>query len=126
MTTLHKYTLWFLLTFLGLSLIIPGLMNMLRPSPEGDVIFAHSISGKNHLRAVNAMIAAVGVLAIRACIDVDHSRQLVLGLGIILLFLVLARVYSLFVDGIPSVNIIIYLLIEFIMAMVFLLWPPPK
>jgi len=125
-TPLHKYTLAFLLLFLGLSLIIPGMMNMLRPSMSGDVIIAESISGKNHLRAVNAMIASIGILAIWACIDIAHSRQLVIGLGIVLLFLAAARTYSIIIDGIPSYSLIIYLIIESLMAILFILWPPPK
>jgi len=99
---------------------------MLSPSMGGDVIFAESIGGKNHLRAVNAMMAAVGILAILACIDIKHSRQRLKGLCILLFFLVFARTYSIIVDGMPSYDIIVYLLIELIMAMVFLLWPPPK
>lgn len=126
MTPAHKYTLWLLLGFLGLSLVIPGLINMLRPSMEGDVVYTDSISGRNHLRALNAMIAAVGVLAIGACFDINHSRRLVMALGLILLFIVLARAYSLFIDGMPSFSIIVYLLFELIMALVFLLWPPPQ
>lgn len=126
MSDFHKYTLRLLLVFLGLSLIIPGLINLLRPSMGGDVIFAESISGKNHLRAVNAMIAALGVLALWACLDVVHSRQLVMGLGIMLFFLVFARSYSIIVDGMPSLTIISYLLIELLMAIIFLVWPPPK
>lgn len=126
MTLFHKYTLSLLLLFLGLSLIIPGMINMLRPSLEGDVIFAETISGKNHLRAVNAMIASIGFLAILACIDIVHSRQMVIGLGIILLFLAAARSYSIIIDGIPSYSFIIYLIIESIMATLFILWPPPK
>jgi len=124
LTLIHKYTLWFLLVILGLSLIIPGLMNMLRPSMGGDVIFAESIDGKNHLRAINAMIAAIGVLALWACMDITNARQIVMGLGIILIFLVLARVYSLFTDGVPSFTILSYLIMELLMAIIFLLWPP--
>ena len=126
MTLVHKYTLWFLLGFLGLSLIIPGLMNMFRPSIGSDVVFAESISGKNHLRALNAMIAAMGVLSIWACFDLETSRRLVMGLGIILSFLVMGRIYSIFIDGMPSFSIIAYLIIELIMAIIFLAWPPAK
>ena len=125
MTLAHKMVLYALLLMLGFSLLIPGLMNMFRPGMGGDVIFAETTDGKSHLRAVNGMIAALGSVSLWACIDIGRSRLIVLALGIVLTFLVVARAYSIIVDGMPGISSITYLAVEAVMAAIFLLWPPP-
>lgn len=125
MTLTHKIVLWGLLGFLGLSLVIPGVMNVARKS-EGTVwLVAETVDAKSHLRALNAMMAALGVAALWACWDLARARVLVLGLGVVMAALVAARVYSIVVDGWPAKTTLVYLAVEAVMAAVFLLWPPP-
>ena len=45
--------------------------------------------------------------------------------GVIMAILVIARVYSILVDGVPGMVSLVYLVTELSFAIVFLLWPPP-
>jgi len=125
MTLAHKIVLLGLLGLLGVSLLVPGVMNVVRKG-EGTVwLVAETIDAKNHLRALNAMMAALGAIALWACWDLERARLAVIGLGVVMAALVLARVYSIAVDGWPGPTTLIYLAIESAMAAVFLVWPPP-
>lgn len=125
MTLAHKIVLWGLLGVLGLSLVIPGVMNVVRKD-EGTVwLIAETVDAKSHLRALNAMMAALGLIALWACWDLERARLAVLGLGVVMAALVAARVYSIVVDGMPGKTTLVYLAVEAAMAAVFLLWPPP-
>ncbi|HEY4635958.1 MAG TPA: DUF4345 family protein [Rhodospirillales bacterium] len=82
MTLAHKIVLWGLLGLLGLSLLVPGLMNVARKD-EGTVwLIAETVDAKNHLRALNAMMAALGLIALWACWDLERARLAVIGLGV--------------------------------------------
>jgi hypothetical protein len=125
MTLVHKLVLWGLLGFLGVSLLVPGVMNMVRRD-EGTVwLIAETVDAKNHLRALNAMMAALGAVALWACWDLERARLAVLGLGVVMAALVVARIYSMVVDGVPGPMTMVYLACEAVMAAVFLAWPPP-
>jgi len=65
------------------------------------------------------------MLALWACWDLERSRMLVMGLGLVLLVVVIARLYSLLVDGPPGAMSVTYLGIEAVLGGVFLFWPPP-
>ena len=71
------------------------------------------------------MMAAFGMLALWACWDLERSRMLVMGLGLVLLVVVIARLYSILVDGPPGTISVTYLGIEAVFSAVFLFWPPP-
>ena len=125
MTLVHKIVLWGLLGLLGLSLLVPGLMNVARKD-EGTVwLIAETVDAKNHLRALNAMMAALGLIALWACWDLERARLAVIGLGVVMAALVVARAYSIVVDGWPSTMTLVYLAVEVVMATLFLAWPPP-
>ena len=125
MTLVHKIVLWGLLGLLGLSLLVPGLMNVVRKD-EGTVwLIAETVDAKNHLRALNAMMAALGLVALWACWDLERARLAVIGLGVVMAALVVARAYSIVVDGWPSTMTLVYLAVEVVMATLFLAWPPP-
>lgn len=125
MTLVHKIVLWGLLGLLGLSLLVPGLMNVARKD-EGTVwLIAETVDAKNHLRALNAMMAALGLVALWACWDLERARLAVIGLGVVMAALVVARAYSIVVDGWPSTMTLVYLAVEVVMATLFLAWPPP-
>ena len=125
MTLVHKIVLWGLLGLLGLSLLVPGLMNVVRKD-EGTVwLIAETVDAKNHLRALNAMMAALGLIALWACWDLERARLAVIGLGVVMAALVVARAYSIVVDGWPSPMTLVYLAVEVVMATLFLAWPPP-
>lgn len=126
MILLHKLVLYGLLLFLGISLIYPGLMELFKAQPDSSDLVLHTTDSKNQFRALHGMMAGVGMLALWACLDIEHSRQLVLGLGIIMAILVIARGYSMIVDGLPGVMSLLYLATEVVLAAVFLLWPPPQ
>ena len=122
----HKLVLYGLLGVLGVSLLFPGLAGVVNPSAGRTWLVAETADARNHLRALNAMMAAMGALALWACWDLERARPLVLGLGVILAALVVARVYSFAVDGWPGTTTVVYLAVEAAMAAVFLAWPPPR
>lgn len=126
MTTLHKLVLYGLLGLLGFSLLLPGLMGIYKSGTGGLWLLADSVDARNHLRALNGMMAALGLMALWACGDLAHARQLVLALGMVMVMLVVSRLYSLLVDGMPGPTTLLYLVVEGLMAIVFLAWPPPK
>ncbi len=126
MTLIHQIVLYGALIFLGLSLLIPGVMGVVRPetSAAGKLV-ADGADAQSHLRSLNAMMAAVGALALWACIDLAGSRALVVALGVILAALVPARLWSIARDGAPGAMTWLYLGVEAALAGLFLLWPPP-
>ncbi len=124
MSLLHKLVLLASLGFLGLSLVIPGLMEMFKLQPGSSDLLPETVSAKNQLRALNGMMTGFGFLALWACVDLEHSRILVLALGIMLLLVVIARFYSFFVDGLSDLMSWVYVIIELLLAIVFITWPP--
>jgi len=125
MVLLHKLVLYGLLVFLGISLLLPGLMELLKVRPGSSGTLLTSTDARNQFRALHGMMAGLGILAFWACLDIEGARSLVLGLGVILTTLVVSRGYSIIVDGIPGIMTIVYLIVELALALVFLLWPPP-
>ncbi len=124
MSLLHKLVLLASLGFLGLSLVIPGLMEMFKLQPGSSDLLPETVSAKNQLRALNGMMTGFGFLALWACVDLEHSRILVLALGSMLLLVVIARFYSFFVDGLSDLMSWDYVIIELLLAIVFITWPP--
>ena len=125
MTIFHRLVLYGLLGLVGLSLAIPGLVGIFKPGVGQSSLAAASLEGKNQLRAVNAMMGALGVIALWACLDLVRFRYLVTALGVVMLLVVIARVYSLIVDGLPGRMFFVYLSVEAVAGMVFSLWAPP-
>jgi len=121
----HKIVLYGLLGVLGLRLVGPGLAGVFKPDAGRTWLIGETVDARNHRRALNAMMAAMGAIALWACWDLERARLLVLGLGLILAALVGARVYSIVVDGVPGAWTFVYLIVETVMAAVFLIWPPP-
>lgn len=125
MSIAHMSVLYALLSLLGVSLIGPGLSGVFRPNIGRTWLIAERADAKNHLRGLNAMMAALGMVALWACWDLEGSRLLVLALGVVMAMLVVARLYSWLIDGPPGATSQTYLVIEALLAAVFLLWPPP-
>ncbi len=125
MSAAHMSVLYTLLSLLGVSLIGPGLSGVFRPKIGRTWLIAEKADAKNHLRGLNAMMAALGMVALWACWDLEGSRLLVLALGVVMVMLVVARLYSWLIDGPPGSTSQTYLVIEALLAAVFLLWPPP-
>ena len=125
MSAAHMSVLYALLSLLGVSLIFPGLSGVFRPNIGRTWLIAEKADAKNHLRGLNAMMAALGMVALWACWDLEGSRLLVLALGVVMVMLVVARLYSWLIDGPPGSTSQTYLVIEALLAAVFLLWPPP-
>ena len=125
MILLHKLVLYGLLGFLGISLLLPGLMELFKVQLGSSDMVLTTTDARNQFRALHGMMAGLGILAFWACMDIEGSRNLVLGLGVIMAMLVMARVYSLLVDGMPGTMSMLYLFSELALALVFLLWPPP-
>ena len=125
MSTVHLGVLYCLLGLLALSLIGPGLAGALRPGIGRTWLIAEAVDARSHLRSLNAMMAALGMVALWACWDLEASRQIVLALGIVMAVLVVARLYSILVDGSPGAPTLTYLVVEALLCAVFLLWPPP-
>ena len=125
MVLLHKLVLYSLLVLLGISLIFPGLMELFKVQPGSTGLVLTTTDARNQFRALHGMMAGLGILAPWACLDIENSRALVLGLGVIMAILVIARAYSILVDGMPGMMSLVYLVTELSFAIVFLLWPPP-
>ena len=126
MSVLHKLILYGSLAFLGISLVIPGLIEMYILQPGSPGLLAETTDAKNQLRALNGMMTGVGFLALWACINLQHSRTLILSLGGILLLVVLARGYAMIVDGLPTLMTWGYFALELMFSLLFLLWPPTE
>ena len=126
MILLHKLVLYGLLLFLGITLVYPGLMELFKVQPGGPDIALNTTDARNQFRALHGMMAGVGVLALWACLNLEQSHDLVLGLGMIMAILALARGYSMIVDGVPGMMSLLYFATELILASVFLFWPPPQ
>lgn len=125
MSAAHMAVLYSLLVLLGLSLVGPGLVGAFRPGIGRIWLIAEAPDAKSHLRGLNAMMAALGMVALWACWDLENSRGLVLALGLVMAVLILARLYSLLVDGPPGAHTLTYLVVEIVLCGVFLGWPPP-
>ena len=124
MSILHKLVLFASLGFLGTSLVIPGLLEMFKLQAGIPGLLPETVNAKNQLRALNGLMTGLGFLALWACVDLERSRILVLALGGILLLVVIARFYSFFVDGLPGLMTRVYVIIEFLLAVIFIAWPP--
>jgi Domain of unknown function (DUF4345) len=125
MSAIHQLILYASLGFLELSLLIPGLTDTFRVTTGQKWLVAADVDARNHLRALNGMMAAVGVIALWACWELATARSLVRALGTLMVFLVVARIYSMVVDGIPSLANNVYLGVEAALGTMFLGWPPP-
>ncbi len=125
MSAAHMAVLYSLLVLLGLSLIGPGLAGAFRPRIGLTWLIAEATDAKSHLRGLNAMMAALGMVALWACWDLESARGQVLALGLLMAVLVVTRLYSLLVDGPLGAHALIYLGLESLLAAVFLGWPPP-
>ena len=125
MSALHQLVLYVSLGCLGLSLLVPGLADAFRLTTGQKWLVAADVDASNQLRALSGMMAAIGTIALWACWDLPTARSLVTALGVIMVFLVVARIYSMVVDGIPGLASNVYLGVEAALGTMFLIWPPP-
>lgn len=122
----HKRVLYATLGFLCLSLLGPGLWEVFSSSPENAGLIALQSDALNQLRAYNGIVAAVGFLAGVAIFNIEHNRSLIFSLAVIMIFLVLSRLISLFIDGVPGAMTLTYIAFESVIALILLLCMPPK
>ncbi|RMD61680.1 MAG: DUF4345 domain-containing protein [Alphaproteobacteria bacterium] len=125
MSNVHAGVLYAALALLGLSLLGPGLVETFRRRTGHTWLIADSAEARSHLRGLHAMMTAVGMIALWALWDIERARAQVLALGVVLVALVVARLYSLLVDGFPGTTTLTYLTLEALLAALFLIWPPP-
>ena len=125
MSVIHKIALYASLVVLGLSLLIPGMMGVVRPGTGTPGLVTTSIDAANHVRAMNGMMAAIGFVALWSWFDLQRARPLVLALGVLMVALVVARACSIAIDGMPSAATKRYLAIELIFGIIFLARAPP-
>ena len=125
MSLAHAGVLYAALVLLGFSLLGPGLAGVFRVKIGRTWLIADQADARSHLRGLNATMAALGLIALWACWDLENSRLLVQGLGLVMAVLVLSRLYSLLVDGWPGGLTLTYLGVECALAALFLIWPPP-
>ena len=119
----HKWLLVALLMLFGLSLLVPGAIAMFHPEPAG--LNTQTADQANQFRALYGMMAGLGVMACLACYRIERERTLVMGIGLTLALVVAARIYSLLSEGLPDWPTLFYLVIELILALIFLRYPPP-
>lgn len=124
MSLLHKLLLYASLGFLGISLVVPGLIEIIKNQPGSAGLTPDTIDAKNQFRALNGMMTGIGLLALAACFDLEKARYLVLALGGILLLVFMARMYSILTDGLPGLMTGVYAAVELLLAIIFLMWPP--
>ena len=120
MSFVHQTILYSLLVFLGASLLLPGLSGIFKRSIGSTSLVAEDVDAHNHLRALNGMMAALGMIALWACWDLQSARSLVQALGVLMVVLVPARIYSMAVDGMPGMTTRLYLGAEAVLGTVFL------
>lgn len=114
------------LLFLGLALLIPGLFHAFFLYPFSHLISPSKIEGINQLRALNGMMAAVGMLCLWCIKDTARKYPVLHGLALILLVVSICRIYSLFMDGISNFLYLGYLGIEIVLAVVLLYFSTAK
>jgi hypothetical protein len=119
-------TLYALLAIFGISLLIPGLIELFRSSSAKTWLIAESPDAVNQLRAYHGMMLGLGLIAFWCLFDLQHARLLVLALGVVLLPVIIGRVYAVISDGVPGIMTWVYLCIEIVMAATFLAFPPPR
>ena len=124
MTKFNRVVFYGLLGLLGVDLPISGLMGVFAPGTGDSRLVAQSVEARNQLRAFYGMMAAVGAVALRSCFDLARFRHVVAALGLVMALVVVARTYSLIVDGRPGEMFLLYLAVEALMAVVFLAWAP--
>jgi hypothetical protein len=66
MSIAHMVVLYASLVVLGLSLLIPGIMGVVRRGTGTPGLMAATVDAANHVRALNGMMAAIGGDANRA------------------------------------------------------------
>jgi hypothetical protein len=125
MSAAHQAVLYVSLVFLGVSLVVPGLMDTLRPATGSKWLIAADVHAKGHLRGLNGMMTAIGAIALWACWDLPNARSLVEALGAMMVFVAAVRIYSMVVDGFPNLTGRLYLGVEATLGTIFLGWPPP-
>jgi hypothetical protein len=126
MTILHRVTLYGLLGILGISLVVPGIIELFRSGSGKTGLVAESLDAANQLRAFNGMMVGLGLIALWCLFDLENARMRVLALGVVLLPVIVGRIYAMVVDGVPGIMTWTYLCIEIVMAAVFLTLPPPR
>jgi len=122
---IHRLMLYTLLAMAAAGLVLPGVINISRSDGGHSDLVAKTADARNHLRGLNGMLAAIGIIALWAMIDIQRSRNLVMALGVVMAGVVLARLFSLIKDGAPAPITWFYLAVEAVMAVVFLGFPPP-
>jgi len=120
----HKLILYAALGIFGISLLIPGLIEIFKHPPGSRGLLPTTINGNNQFRTLNGMMAGIGVVALWAVYNLDQARVVVRMLGVILLMVVLARFYSFIVDGFTGAMALLYFVIEVVLTILFLAWPP--
>jgi len=125
MSAAHQAILYVSLVFLGLSLLVPGFVDTLRPTTGSKWLIAADVDAKGHLSGLNGMMTAIGSIALWACWDLPNARSLVEALGSVMAFVAAARAYSMAVDGVPNLAGKLYFGVEAALGAIFLGWPPP-
>jgi len=124
MTKFNRVTICSLLGLLGADLLVSGLFGVFAPGTGDTRLVAQSVEARNQLRAFYGMMAALGAVALRSCFDLVRFRHVISALGIVLALVVVARTYSLIVDGRPGGMFFLYPAVEVIMSVIFLTLAP--
>jgi hypothetical protein len=106
--------------------MLPGLWEVFRSSPHQSGLVPQHVDALNQLRAYNGMVVAVGFISGITIFNVERNRTLIIALATIMLFLAISRTISVFLDGVPGLLTLAYMLIEFLIAILLLVLLPPK
>lgn len=126
MTLIHRIVLYGLLGILGISLVSSGVAELFRTSDGKAWLVAETPDADSQLRAFNGMMAGLGLIAFWCLFNLQNARTLVMALGVILIPVIIGRIYAIIEDGMPGTMTWVYLCIEIVMVLAFLIWPPPR
>lgn len=121
MSITHKLVLYAALLFVGSTLVVPGLLEIIKNQAGIPGLVPETAAAKNQFRALQGMMVG---LAFWACLDLPGAKNLVMAIGLVLLVVALSRIYSFWHDGLPGMAVRFYAALELLFAGLFLLWPP--
>ncbi len=112
------------LLVLGFGLVVPGLMQLIPISVKWYDVSFLSVESVHQIRVLHAMMVGLGLIALFCLTDINRFNSLIRALAVLLICVVLTRLYSFIIDGMPGFEALAYCVLEFVMVMIFLSWKP--
>ena len=123
MRKLDRTILCGVLLFLAVCLTYPGLMGIFNSSMQYHGLIAQNIDALNQLKSFYSLLLAIGLIALWCSYKPEKKRDLIIALGLIMVLSAISRGYSLIFDGMPSTETVVYLIVELLLAIIFISLP---